>query len=85
MWPTSVKNPSIWAAGIRPQIPQHLNRAVWRESSVNIWHSMFTWMIFSYDRREDLMESYREHKELLDAIKTRDKEKALEWIAMNIQ
>ncbi len=51
----------------------------------NIWHSMFTWMIFRYSRHEDLMESYREHKEILEAIKNDDKKKALELLKKNIQ
>lgn len=50
-----------------------------------IWHAMFSWMIFRYGRYEDLMESYREHKEILNAIKTGDKEKALELLKGNIQ
>ena len=50
-----------------------------------IWHSMFTWMIFRYGRHKDLMESYREHREILEAIKKGDKEKALELLKGNIQ
>ena len=51
----------------------------------NIWHSMFTWMIFGYGRHEDLMDSYREHKEILEAIRNGEKDKALELVASNIQ
>lgn len=50
-----------------------------------LWHTMFTWMIFQYGRHENLMESYREHKEILNAIKTGEKEKALELLTGNIQ
>ncbi len=51
----------------------------------NIWHSTFTWMIFSDDRYEDTMRSYYEHKELLAAIRNRDMAKAIEWIELHIQ
>ncbi len=51
----------------------------------NIWHSMFTWMIFRYTRHEDLMESYCEHKDILEAIKNGDKKKALDLLKNNIQ
>jgi DNA-binding GntR family transcriptional regulator len=42
-------------------------------------------MIFRYGRHEDLMESYREHQEILEAIKKGDKEKALRLLKDNIQ
>ena len=51
----------------------------------DIWHSMFSWMVFRYGRHQDLMESYREHKEILEAIKHGDKKKAIELLKGNIQ
>ena len=50
-----------------------------------IWHSMFTWMIFRYGRHADLMDSYHEHKAILEAIKHGDKEKAIQLLKENIQ
>ena len=51
----------------------------------NIWHSMFTWMVFWYGRHDDLMESYREHKDILDALKDGEKAKAIRLLEGNIQ
>lgn len=51
----------------------------------DIWHSMFSWMVFRYGRHQDLMESYREHKEILEAIKHSDKKEVIELLKGNIQ
>ena len=51
----------------------------------DIWYSMFTWMIFRYGRHADLMDSYREHKKILEAIKSGDKKKTIQLLKENIQ
>ncbi|MEM6428505.1 MAG: GntR family transcriptional regulator [Deinococcota bacterium] len=50
-----------------------------------LWHPIVLRMLIHYDRLGDLMESYHEHKAILDAIKAKDKKKALDALARNIQ
>lgn len=51
-----------------------------------LWHPIMLRMLMSYDRfGDDLMESYKEHKRILDAIKKGDKKAALEALEANIQ
>ncbi|MEM7735167.1 MAG: GntR family transcriptional regulator [Deinococcota bacterium] len=50
-----------------------------------LWHPIVLRMLIHYDRLGDLMESYHEHKAILDAIKAKDKEEALDTLARNIQ
>ena len=50
-----------------------------------IWHTITLRMLMQYQRFDDLMDSYHEHKRLLDAIRRRDKTAALEALMTNIQ
>lgn len=51
-----------------------------------LWHPIMLRMLMSYDRfGDDLMESYSEHKNILDAIKKGDKKAALKALEANIQ
>lgn len=51
-----------------------------------MWNPIMLRMLISYDRfGDDLMQSYHEHKNILDYIKAGDKEAALEALVLNIQ
>ena len=42
-------------------------------------------MMMHYNRLDDIMDSYREHKRILDAIQAGDKTAALDALETNIQ
>lgn len=51
-----------------------------------LWHPIMLRMLMSYDRfGDDLLESYKEHKRILDAIKNEDKKGAIKALKANIQ
>lgn len=51
-----------------------------------LWHPIMLRMLIHYDRfGDDLMQSYFEHKSILDAIKAGDKNAALAALDLNIQ
>lgn len=50
-----------------------------------LWQPIVLRMLIHYERLGDLMDSYREHKRILDAIKAGDKKEALKALADNIQ
>ena len=50
-----------------------------------LWQPIVLRMLMHYSRLGDLMESYLEHKRILDAIRNGDKEGALAALAKNIQ
>lgn len=50
-----------------------------------LWTPIAFRMLIHYERLGDLMESYREHKAILDAIKKGNKKAALEALEKNIQ
>lgn len=50
-----------------------------------IWRPMALRMLIQYNRLGNLMESYDEHKRILEAIKAKDKEAAIEAIKANIR
>lgn len=50
-----------------------------------IWQPIAFRMLIHYDRLGDLMDSYREHSAIIEAIKRRDKEGALAALRTNIQ
>ena len=50
-----------------------------------LWEPIALRMLMQYNRFADLMESYAEHKAILDAIRQRDKSAALAALRANIQ
>ena len=50
-----------------------------------LWQPIALRMLMQYNRFDDLMDSYREHRTLLDAIRSRDKEASLAALEANIQ
>lgn len=50
-----------------------------------LWAPIILRMLIHYERFGDLMESYEEHKEILDAIKSGNKKAALNALENNIQ
>ncbi len=50
-----------------------------------LWQPIAMRMMMQYTRLDDLMESYREHKRILDAIRARDKTAAITALSTNIQ
>lgn len=52
---------------------------------LDLWQSVVTRMMLRYTRYKDLIESYREHEEILEAIKGGDKKKAKKLLELNIQ
>lgn len=52
---------------------------------VSLWHPIVVRMMLHYTRHEDMMESYREHERILEAIHKGDVEGAVEALLANIQ
>ena len=50
-----------------------------------LWQPIAMRMMMKYNRLDDLMDSYREHKRILDAIRERDIDAAAEALSTNIQ
>ena len=50
-----------------------------------LWQPIAMRMMMHYNRLDDIMESYREHKRILDAIRARDKPAAIMALSINIQ
>lgn len=50
-----------------------------------LWHPIALRMLMHYSRHGDLMESYQEHKAIIDAINAGDREAAKQALAKNIQ
>lgn len=50
-----------------------------------LWQPIAMRMMMQYNRLDDLMESYREHKRILDAIRSGDQTTAIEALSTNIQ
>ena len=50
-----------------------------------LWQPIAMRMMMQYNRLDDLMESYREHKRILDAIRSGDQTAAIEALSTNIQ
>ena len=55
------------------------------EDIFTLWQPIAMRMMMQYTRHEDIMESYREHKRILDAIRIGDKACALAALSANIQ
>lgn len=51
----------------------------------DLWQSVVNRMLFRYNRFDNLMESYEEHKQILIAIKTQNKAQIIEVLDKNIQ
>ena len=52
---------------------------------VAIWMPIVVRMMLHYSRHEDLMESYREHVAVVDAIRAKDRRVAVAALKENIQ
>lgn len=52
---------------------------------VEMWEPIMMRMLMHYSRLDDLMESYQEHKRILDAIRERDRAAAIKALEANIQ
>lgn len=52
---------------------------------VSIWVPVLTHMMLPYSRHRDLLESYREHEAIVDALRAGDPEQARERLWVNIQ
>lgn len=50
-----------------------------------LWHSITSRMMMKYSRFDDLIESYYEHKTIIEAIESRDKKLTLKLLRENIQ
>ncbi|MDC7233615.1 MAG: GntR family transcriptional regulator [Spirochaetales bacterium] len=50
-----------------------------------LWHSITSRMMMKYSRFDDLIESYYEHKKLMDAIESGDQKLTLKLLKENIQ
>ena len=50
-----------------------------------LWQPIAMRMMMQYNRLDDIMDSYREHKRILDAIRARDKPAAIKALSINIQ
>ena len=50
-----------------------------------LWQPIAMRMMMHYNRLDDIMDSYREHKRILDAIRARDRRAAIEALSTNIQ
>ena len=50
-----------------------------------LWQPIAMRMMMQYNRLDDLMESYREHKRILDAIRSGDQTAAIKALSTNIQ
>lgn len=50
-----------------------------------LWQPIAMRMMMQYNRLDDIMDSYREHKLILDAIRARDRKAAIEALSTNIQ
>lgn len=50
-----------------------------------LWQPIMMRMLMHYNRLDDIMESYREHKRILDAIHNGQKEEAIQALENNIQ
>ncbi len=50
-----------------------------------LWQPIAMRMMMRYNRLDDIMESYREHKRILDAIRAEDKPGAVQALEANIQ
>lgn len=54
------------------------------ERIVDVWKPIMQRMMLNYDRLEDLMVSYREHKAILDAIRAKDLKRAKKALKQNV-
>ena len=50
-----------------------------------LWQPIAMRMMMQYNRLDDIMDSYREHERILDAIRARDRRAAIEALSTNIQ
>jgi DNA-binding GntR family transcriptional regulator len=50
-----------------------------------LWQPIAMRMMMQYNRLDDIMDSFREHKRILDAIRARDRGAAIEALSTNIQ
>ena len=50
-----------------------------------LWQPIAMRMMMQYNRLDDIMDSYREHKRILDAIRARDRAAAIKALSTNIQ
>ena len=50
-----------------------------------LWQPIAMRMMMQYTRLDDIMDSYREHKRILDAIRADDRRAAIEALSTNIQ
>jgi DNA-binding GntR family transcriptional regulator len=50
-----------------------------------LWHSIISRMMMKYSRFDNLIESYEEHREILEAIEARDQKTVLKLLKQNIQ
>ena len=55
------------------------------ESIIILWQTIVLRMMIDYHRHGDLMDSYHEHKRILDAIRAGDRQAALAALRANIQ
>ena len=50
-----------------------------------LWQPIAMRMMMRYNRLDEIMDSYREHKRILEAIRARDRRAAIEALSTNIQ
>lgn len=63
----------------------HIVESAGNSELVSIWLPIVSRMLLHYSRHEDMMESYREHAEIVDAIRSKDRKAALKALLANIQ
>ena len=64
---------------------RHIVELAEDEDLIAIWLPIVVRMMLHYTRHGDLIENYREHKAILDALRKRDKRAAIRALKANIQ
>lgn len=67
------------------QFHRSIVEAVGDDSLTSVWIPVVTRMMLPYSRHESLLESYEEHKAIVDAIRDGDKSRAVKNLKENIQ
>jgi DNA-binding GntR family transcriptional regulator len=67
------------------RLHEKIIRACDNQDLYSIWQNITLRMLMRYQRHGELMESYYEHKRIVDAIRARDKEETLAAIRANLK
>ena len=64
---------------------RHILESAGDRDLVAIWQPIVARMMLQYTRHENMMASYKEHQDILDALKAKDLKKAVAALKHNIQ